>query len=174
MNGILCEYEELYGKDTKAGIDIDLLFDARDGKIDKNVFRLFVACRSLTGKKSPIKHTCHAEVIQRMFGYKNNEPFERYLEKNKDAYEEYKYLNKRYPINKLYKNLINRGLVSKISPPGRGYYIATKLSFEQLVNGVKKIIVKKELKKRTGWNELNNFTKEIRRKINDGEDISIL
>ena len=37
LNGILCEYEELYGKDTKAGIDIDLLFDARDGKIDKNV-----------------------------------------------------------------------------------------------------------------------------------------
>lgn len=71
------DFESKFGADAMVGVKVDLIFQARDNKVDRDIFRAYVAVKSLLGKKKYVASNKPA-ILTRMVGCKTVEAFNFY------------------------------------------------------------------------------------------------
>ncbi len=134
MKNIFTSTVEKFGKMPHVQLNTSWLFDARDGKIEDQLFRFIVAVKSLIGKKKYV-HTNKKNIIFRMYGLKNDEMFAKAPDSIK---EKVKSLLNRYQFEKLRNVAVNRGFIQYLSYNGcRGFYVSTRFKdVEELANQI--------------------------------------
>ncbi len=154
--------EEQMGKDAYASVRTDLVFDAREGKLPSELFRFYVACKSIIGRRN-FNSTSSNVLIMRMLGAKSKKALEAILEdsNNTGAKELFQKLSKRYQFNKLLESVNGRSIATVI-PATRGYYISISFSLEQLTEAVKRNIAKRSLaRNRMAGYDIREFEKSL-------------
>lgn len=139
-----------------AAIRKDLIFDAMEGRIPLDLFRLAVAVRSVLGRNSVWKKTYKSVLLPRMFGCRNEKETEGLTGALKIEYQAGQ--RRRYWDN-LMKACVDRGLFYMV--PGRGYYVSVKLNTEQLVEAVAEYQIEKKKKQETPKQMLQRKRKEL-------------
>jgi len=84
LNSFIDDYEKRHGKDCKVKIHKGMLFDARDGKIDFELFSLYCAIKSVLGKREFSRIT-NETLRYRLLGFKKKSIYDsRAKSKHKD------------------------------------------------------------------------------------------
>ena len=124
LNSFLHEFEHTYGSDAWTSVKTSYLFDARDGKLPIDLFRLVCAVKSVIGKRN-FNKTYKNVILRRMFGAKKPD-----LMQPEDK-ENYEFLSRRRQWNNLIDKAEQRNLLTFI-PANRGYFVSIKYNNEKL------------------------------------------
>lgn len=124
LNSFLNEFERTNGGDVWTSVKTTYLFDARDGQLPVDLFRLVCAVKSIIGKRN-FNKTYKKIILSRMFGAKKEHLIP---PENKDEYNK---LSRRRQWNNLIDKAEQRNLLTFI-PANRGYFVSIKYSDEKL------------------------------------------
>jgi len=130
------EFENTFNTDPWTSVKTEFLLNTMNKNVPLDLFRFVCAVKSKLGKKSFCK-IYKKEILNRMFGCKDNKTLNELLENDNDIKKHYEYLSKRYPFDKLIKEAVNKKLVAVI-PSNRGYYVSTKYNIKKLKKEVEK------------------------------------
>lgn len=152
------DFEQKYNPDSMPNVKPSMIFDFRDSGKDLQLFRAYIAIKSLIGFNRYIATTRNV-ILMRMFGCKSNQALNDFLKTNKEAKEEYEQINRtekslRYYFDKLFNNLLSKGFIkSKIfeRKVSRKIFLSVSLDYDNLANEIIKFSDKRNHKK----NELN-------------------
>lgn len=148
------KFESEYGADVWPSIKPTQLFEFRDSGKDIDLFRAYIAIKSLIGQHNYVATTRNV-ILMRMLGCKSNQVLNDFLKANKQAREIYNRYTRsdkalRYHFDKLFQSLLERGfLMSKIfeRTVSRKIFISQKLNYDQLANEIIKFHNKRKHKK---------------------------
>jgi len=124
LNSFLHEFEASNGRDAWTSVKTSYLFDARDGQLPIDLFRLVCAVKSIIGKRN-FNKTYKNVVLSRMFGAKKPDLMQ------PDDKEKYDKLSRRRQWNNLIDKAEQRTLLTFI-PASRGYFVSIKYNSEKL------------------------------------------
>ena len=145
LNDYYLKFEEEYSKDAWASIRIDIFLDSCNGKITINEFLFYAAAKSIIGNRN-YNRTYKKAIVSRMMGVKSIHLLDEIIENEGIPIQIKDGLLTRYKFDKLKDQVIDRKLVSLISP-GRGFFVSTRYSQETLWNKVIEPREKKSKKK---------------------------
>lgn len=140
LNTFLNEFEAVNGRDAWTSVKTSYLFDARDGKLPINLFRLVCAVKSIIGKRNFSK-TYKNVVLHRMFGAKKTELL------SDESKKEFEILTRRRQWYKLIRTAEKRKLVTFVPAP-KGYFVSMIYGDEKLRKEILKRTVKAKPKKK--------------------------
>lgn len=129
-------FELKFGSDALVGVKIDLIRQARDNKIDRDLFRAYAAVKSILGKKKYIASNKPA-ILSRMVGCKTKEAFQYYTASkatnHKPLLATVKKYSKRYQMGKLLLMLAEKKFLMFLSKKQhRTIYLSAYMEPEEL------------------------------------------
>jgi len=131
------EFEKEFGADAWTSVKKDLIFDVKnsfydvgDNNSSLELFRLLAGVRSKIGKRN-FCLMYKKEILNRMFGCKNDEAIKKLLANNEKIRNEYEFLSRRRQFDRLIKKAAERKLLT-IQPNNRGYFVSIKYTSEEL------------------------------------------
>ncbi len=140
----IAEKTALWGAYPKPGIKTDFIFDARDRNNPSETYLMaaLIGVKSIIGqKKFAATHKC--VIACRMVGCKRNEELRQTLKDDPVLANVYnKYIN-RYHIDRIIKELINRGFLRSKIAYGRQIFLSDELDYKELQ---KEIVAMKQSK----------------------------
>lgn len=152
----LNDFERKFGKDCWLSVKPLQAIDFRDSNEDLDLYRAYLAIKSLIGYKKYIE-TTRSVILMRMFGSKSYQALQDFLKSNpsvKDHFDKYSRTDKamRYNFNKLFTGLFSRGFIrGKLFVRGisRKIFLSIELTNDELAgriieNSKKKNLIKSE------------------------------
>lgn len=129
-------FETRFGTDVMVGIKLELIIQAKNKKIDRDLFRAYTGVKSLIGKKKYTLATKPA-ILSRMLGCKSKEAFEFYTKekwfKQKSLLPTLKKYSQRYHMDKLLLRLAEGKFVMFLSRKQlSSIYLSTFMEPEEL------------------------------------------
>lgn len=117
-NRIRQEFESKFGADVMPGIKSKMLFEFRDSDKDLDLFRAFVAIKSIIGRNT-FATTNKPAILSRMIGCKSKAAFEYYTtdkkNRNKAILPTVEKYGKKYHMDKLLIQLMERKFIMCLS-----------------------------------------------------------
>lgn len=148
------DFAQKYGNDCYPSMKIKMAIDIRNSEKDYDLFRAYIAIKSLIGHNKYIE-TTKGIILMRMFGCKSSSALLDFLESSlsiKTHYDRYSRTEKamRYNFDKLFAGLLSRGFImSKIFVRGvsRKIFLSTGLTYDELADRIIEFSKKRNLKK---------------------------
>lgn len=141
LNTTLNEFESVNGNDVRTGVNIQYLFDASEARkqiLPINFFRLVCAVSSIIGARN-FNKTYKSVILSRMFGAKHPDLI---LPEDKERYDFLFSMKKRRQWRNLLSQAEHRKLITYI-PANKGYFVAIKYDYKQLISEIKRRTVMK-------------------------------
>ncbi len=140
---IKSRFESQYGPDCWASVKTDMLFDFRDSGKDLDLFRAYMAIKSIIGPHR-FTATTRNVILMRMMGCKSNQALNDFIKSNKAAKEYHALYSRsdkamRYHFDKLFESLLSLGFIkSKIFERkiSRKTFISVTLSYDELATEI--------------------------------------
>lgn len=131
------DFEAQFGPDAMASVKVTQLFQFRDSGKDLDLFRAFLAIKSLIGRKELVESN-KPIILSRMIGCKSKEAFEHYttkkFSKNPKLVEIVTKYGKRYHMDNLLLELRKRKFIQCVSKAQcRKLYFSSYMEPEELV-----------------------------------------
>jgi len=146
------EFESKFGPDSMPMVKITQLFEFRDSDNDLDIFRAYIAIKSIIGQQKFIESS-KAAILSRMIGCKSKEAFEFYTTnkygKNKNLLPTVKKYSKKYHMDILIHTLAYKKFIMYLAQKGKNFiYFSKYMDPEELRTLIIKTKLENNLKQR--------------------------